>query len=313
MAIKLPICVVPLPLGTITTGNERSNFPASHLDLEQDAGMVWKSNGNGGLYVRGDFGIARNVDFVALMSANATSSTTIRVRLGDTQAEVDGTADYDSGALPFISPAITNPSGIYHSHLELPSVQNKQWWRIDIGGHTGDFQASTLVMGQRITPSRYYDQGYGFGIDDLGTLQFGQTGVVNEEYGIILRTLRFRLSWLTEAEWEQTFRPILEGRGQRGFLYWCLDPEPHQYRQNKTYLGPTQKTPSVVASQKAGTYAIEFEVTSPYVLSLPDTIGTVVATPPPSPPPPPPPPPPTSPTITGSGKTFIAFSGSGRA
>jgi hypothetical protein len=264
MAIQLPFCVEPLALGTITTGNERANRLATHLDEEKDAGMVWQSNGNGNLWVRGDLGSAKAIDFVSLLAANAQPGTTIRVRLGDSQAEVDGTADYDSGALLLNSTSNTRDDGLYHSHLELPSVQTKQWWRIDIGGHTGDFEASTLVLGKKLTPARFYDRGHEYSIEDMGGLSFGTYGVLSEEDGIVLRALKFRLSWLTKTEWETLFRPIYERTGQRAFLFWCFDPEPTVNRQSETYFGPTIRTPAVVAGVKPGTFGLEFAITSPY-------------------------------------------------
>jgi hypothetical protein len=264
MTIQLPFCVEPLALGTVTTGNERANRLAAYLDEEKDAGMVWQSTGNANLWIRGNFGSAKPIDFVSLLSANALPGTTIRIRLGDTQAEVDGTADYDSGVLPFISPSIIRDDGYYNSHHQLPSVQTKQWWRIDIAGHTGDFEAATLVMGKRITPARYYDRGFEYGVEDMGGMSFGTYGVVSEEDGIVLRTLKFKLSWITEAEWETMFRPLVERIGQRGFLFWCFDPEPTVYRQAKTYMGPTTRMPSVVSGSKPGTFGLEFSITSPY-------------------------------------------------
>lgn len=264
MPIQLPFCVDPLPLGVIVTGNERSNRVASNLGLFKDFGMVWQSTGNANLWVRGDFGSAKAVDFISLLSANALPGTTIRVRLGDTQAEVDGVADYDSGVLPFISPSISRPDGLYSSHLELPSLQTKRWWRIDIAGHTGDFEVSSLVMGKMLTPARFYDRGHEYGIEDMGALSFGRYGVDDEQDGIVLRTLKFRLSWLTKAEWETMFRPIFERNGQRGMMLWCFDPEATASRQAETYFGNVTRTPSVVAGVRPGTFGIEFSITSPY-------------------------------------------------
>lgn len=260
---QLPFVVAPLALGTVATGNELSYKPASHLGEFKDIGMTWKSSGASNLWVRGDFGSAKAVDFVALLSANAVSATTIRIRLGDSQANVDGAASYDSGAQTFISPSITREDGLYHSHWQLPSLQTRRWWRIDIGSHTGDFEASILVLGKRITPARYYSAGFETGVQDQGTLEFGRWGVVNEETGLILRTLRFELGWVTEAEEYGSFAPLAEKLGKRGFALWCFDPTSSVYRQQKTYFGPVTEHLYAAGGKFApGVYAREFSVLS---------------------------------------------------
>ena len=82
------------------------------------------------------------MSFYSVIAANALPGTQYRLRLGGTQAQVDGdgTALYNSSALPFISPAIESDDGLYHSHLELGAIVTAFWWRIDIIGHAGSRQ-----------------------------------------------------------------------------------------------------------------------------------------------------------------------------
>lgn len=262
MAIRKPIFTRPHSLGTIATGNEAAGFPAANLNRHKAVGLTWKSAGNGNLWVRGDFGSARPVDFCSVVSANALPGTQIRLRLGDTQGEVDGTADYDSTALPFISPSITREDGLYHSHLELPSVQTKRWWRIDITGHTGDFQASNLVLGQKVEPSGFYNFEWEFGAEDMGGLEIGRWGVFDEEDGVIMRTLQFTLGWQSEAEFEAHFRPMMERLGRRGIVHLVFDPEATAYRQAKTYMGVFSKVPFARSQRKPQTYSQDFQILS---------------------------------------------------
>jgi hypothetical protein len=260
---QLPFCVVPLPLGTVATGNERAEGPAYLLGEFKHIGMVWRSSGNGNLWVRGDFGVAKAIDFCSLIHANAQPGTTIRLRLGDSQAHVDGSAPYDSGTLPLISPSISREDGLYSSHLELTALQTRRWWRIDIGGHTGDFEASKLVLGQRITPSTYYSSGFEFGTDDLGSLSFTQWGVPDETDGRIFRSLRFTLAWLNETEFETKFRPLLERIGRRGVSFWCFDPTANTYRQQRSYMGTLKDNPyAAVGGAAVGKHSIQFSILS---------------------------------------------------
>jgi hypothetical protein len=239
MAIRKPFAVIPLALNAVASGNQKANRPASHLAAPQFAAMRWESTGNTNLWVRGQFAASSAVNFVSLMACNAQAGTTIRVRLGTSQAEVDGTAPYDSGALTLISPARTEASGLYHSHLELPSVANATWWRIDIGGHTGDFSASALIFGERLEPSNFYNRDREFGFEDLGSLEIARNGVVSDTPGYVLRTLLFRLQWVEEEEFWSKWAPMGQRKpdGSKRIVFWAFDPEATVRRQSKTFLG----------------------------------------------------------------------------
>lgn len=241
----IPFIVVPLALGTLATGNARTNRPASHLGETFYRGMVWQSNGNTDLWIRGDFGSAQDIDFVALLGANALPGTTIRIRLGDSQGEVDGTADYDTTALPFINPAITRVDGVYHSHHELPEPVSKRWWRIDIEGHTGDFSASVLVIGLKQRPARYYETNWQTAVRDLGSITFSRNAVPGFIPGAKLRTLQYALRWITEAECETMFAPLDEAMGRTSPFYLCFDPADTTYRQRRTFFGWNEEATTI--------------------------------------------------------------------
>ena len=237
MAIRKPFCVLPLPLANVLTGNARSNCGAPHLALPKYPGMIWRSEGNTGLWVRGTIPAGSKVNFMSLMGANAQLGTTIRLRLGTSQAEVDGAAPYDSGALDFIDPARTREDGLYHSHLEIGTVQTATWWRIDIGGHTGDFSASALILGEKREPSHFYNRDRQIGFEDLGGLEIARNGIVAEAPGVVLRTLLFRLQWVSDEEFWTLWAPLMMDKGKRQITFWCFDPEATVRRQDKTFLG----------------------------------------------------------------------------
>jgi len=228
--------------------------------LPKAMGMVWQSNGNGNLWARGDFGSAKSIDFMSMIWANAQAGTTIRLRLGASQAAVDGAAPYDSGALPFIDPAITREDGLYSSHLEIDAVQTYRWWRIDIGGHVGDFEAAALILGRRIQSATYSNPGWTFGTEDLGEQDIGRFGVIEETDGMILRTLGFKIGWVTTEDFETKWRPLLE-RGKRAIALWCFDPEEGHYRQARTYFGFVQPNPAT-GGVGVDKYELELEIQS---------------------------------------------------
>lgn len=260
MTIRKPFFVVPLDLGTPAAQNSTAGFPVTHLNRPRDIGLVWKTTST--MWARGTFGSTKEVDFCALMGTNAQSGTNIRLRLGTSQSQVDGTAPYDSTALPLIYSGTLSPSGKYHSHLELPAVENASWWRIDITGHSGTFEAMTLVLGKRLEPTYFYNTDFEYGTEALGTFDLTRLGVTDIEPGITLRTMGFTLSWMTRDEWETKFRPFVEQLGKTGVAYLCFDPEENIYRQNNTFLGPMKKWPVARGLIKPGFFSSEWTIQS---------------------------------------------------
>lgn len=280
-AIGKPFFVVPLDLGTIATGNETAGYPATSLNRHKAIGLTWKSSGTANLYVRGQLSAAKLVDFCSIVSANAQVGTQFRLRLGNSQAEVDGAAVYDSGWQTFV-PSFEGVDGsatldlnfttqsfqvrtlpsTAHSHLELTTAVAVTWWRIDIQGHTGDFQAADLVLGKKVTPSRYYNFDYEYGVEDMGGMEVTRLGVMNEEPGVVMRTLNFTLAWQSEAEFESDFRPLMETLGKKGIVFCCFDPTASEYRRSRTYMGVFRTALFAKGVRKPRTFQQDFEILS---------------------------------------------------
>lgn len=280
-AIRKPIFIAPLDLGTLAGSAEYAGFPATNLNRPKSVGLTWKADATGGLWARGTLSNAQQIDFAAIVGANAQLSTQWRLRLGYNLTEI-GTvgAPYDSGWINFI-PVFADEYGIntisldflnrnylletppfpYHSHLELPAVQNALCWRIDIRNHTGDFQCGALILGKKVEPSRYYNLDYEYGTKDLGSIDFTRWGVWDEEEGRVFRTVSFTLAWNTEAEYEANFRPLLE-RGKRALVYTVFDPADGPYRPKRTFMGVFEKSPVAKGVRKPRTFTIDFDMLS---------------------------------------------------
>ena len=259
--IEKPIFCLPIDLGTIATGNERAETPAVHLGLHKSPGLVWRSNGNSNLWARGQLSAAQAISMCSLVSANAQAGTKIRLRLGTSQAQVDGgSAPYDSGNVDFNSPATTRESGLYHAFLSF-AEQSASWWRIDITSHTGDFEAMSLILGKAVQTSRFYDRGWELGTTDLGAIDFSRWGVAMETDGLIFRSLAFALSWVSEAEFEANFRKIMM-QAKRGPVFILFNPEAIATRQEQFYFGRFGQPPFARSSRKPGTFAMEFAMQS---------------------------------------------------
>lgn len=235
----LPFVVVPTPLGTLTTSSAHAANPVTHLNEFDSIGMTWKATSDDAQFVRGDFGSAKPVDFLSVVAASVNPAASVmRLRLGASQAAVDGAASYDSGLVLMVQPAITRADGLYVAHLELPAIQTYRWWRLDFAGLLGvQLEASAIVLGQKLVPATWYSAGYEYGVEDMGEIDIGRYGIPEETPGRIMRTLAFQLGWLSETDFETKFRPLAETLGKRRVAFWCFDPTANAYRQNRTYFG----------------------------------------------------------------------------
>lgn len=257
--VRLPFAVRPLDLGSMSTGNQRTERPVTHLNELKHIGMVWQTNGNATISAAGDFGSQKPVDFISVIAANAQPGTTIQVFL---YSDAFSTVVFDSGPISFISPVITREDGLYNAHLELDTPVSARSWLFFITNHTGDFSASSVVIGKKLTPATYYNGDFERGTEDLGDLQLTPWGVPDETPGLIYRRLKVKFGWLDDVDWETKFRPLIEAVGKRGVVYFCFDPEPTAYRQGKTYLGWLRNPPYATGGVKPGKLESEFEILS---------------------------------------------------
>jgi hypothetical protein len=259
-----PFCVIPTPLGTFTANNEVASNLASHLGEFDSIGMTWKP-GVSSTFLQGDFGSAKPIDFVSMIAATASPTSTYRFALGTSAANASSASPaYDSGAQTFISPAITRADGLYNSHLEIGTVQTYRYWYLELF-NLGTFEASTFVMGQKVTPATWYNPGFEFGIEDLGDIDFSRYGIPEETPGRTFRKLGFTLGWLSEIDFETKFRPLVETLGKRRVAFWCFDPTANAYRQARSYLGWLRPPPAArhIANTPDGPrFSKEFEVLS---------------------------------------------------
>lgn len=161
-----------------------------------------------------------------------------------------------------IYPGTLSANGQWHSHNEFTLSGSFTHWRLEITGHSGDFQCAALVIGKKIAPKRYYDRDFEFGSIDLGNIDWSAGGVPITEDGVIHRTLAFRLSWVELVEYETTIRPWVEAVSKRSVIWCCFDPSQSAYRQPYTYFGWLQQMPSFKGQRKPGIKGVDFQIRS---------------------------------------------------
>lgn len=232
----IPFFVRPLPFAVSSVGNERSDRPASNLGEFQYTGMVWRSNGAASLTFRATLSAATTCDFVGLLNTNAITATDWQVVARNAGA----TIVFDSGVIDLISPAVTGRD-FYQGHCEFPAA-SVLTVDITITSHTGDFEAAFLVIGKKVSGARYYETQWESGPEDLSSITISRNGVPEIAAGSMLRSKAFTLGWISEAEYEGQFQPLMQTLGKTSPVYLCFDPEPTTYRQARTYFGYMRDT-----------------------------------------------------------------------
>lgn len=228
-----PFFVEPRPFTVLNASAGPADRPASHLAEFKYVGMVWQSTA--APFVTMDFGSAVTVDHVSLLNTNAQPGTQIYVAFGTSEAQAIGGSPAFAVSDTLISPAVTGRDR-YHGFLSF-APQTYRYMVMSILSHTGTFEASILAAGQRISPASYYEPEWEAGAEDLGTLAYGRNTVPEIADGATLRRIGFTLGWMTEAEHDLTFQPLLQRLGRRGSVLCCFDPAATVYRQGRTYFG----------------------------------------------------------------------------
>ena len=232
----IPFFLEPRPFTVLSATSGPANRPASHLAEFDYAGMLWESDATTFHQVDIDFGAAVAIDHASLLSTNAQAGTEIIVTAGPSSADAGGaTPTWTSGWQTLISPAVTGRDR-YNGFVSF-TAQTYRYWSVRIRNHSGVFSASILAMGQRITPTRYYETEWEAGPEDLSNFARGRNGVPEVARGVNLNRLGFTMAWMTEAEHEQTFAPLMRRLGRTNPCLLCFDPDATVYRQGRTYFG----------------------------------------------------------------------------
>jgi hypothetical protein len=262
-----PFAVIPADLGSFdTVASEVAGHPASNLGEFNHIGMTWKTEDSAGpvnnCWIIGDFAPnAPQIDFVSLLHAAVPSTATWLFALTDDATLA--TYDFSTGFIPFMDPVITREDGLYSTHLELPAPLTHRYWYLEIRGVPAALEAAKLIVGKKIEFANYYSPGFEFGTEDLGDMEIGRWGVPEETPGLIFRRLTAKFGWMSRADMDEKFRPLVERVGKRTPILFCMDPEATVNRQARTYFGWLREPPFFTgAVNKFDRYEAEFSILS---------------------------------------------------
>lgn len=99
-------------------------------------------------------------------------------------------------------------------------------------------QIGRVAIGKRLTLDRNFAFGAGFGLRDLGAVDFSSGGGLLRRRAPKLRTVGLTFANAYRDEVEAKVQPLIERAGGQEAIALCVDPEPHPMRSRRCYFGP---------------------------------------------------------------------------
>lgn len=236
-AIIIPPLAMPAVTASSTATGHDPMFVANDF-----LGVVWESAASGdgqALYI--DLGATIEFDTIAMFGlTGAHSGLSLQVVAADTPDF--GTGTWSDGAKPLLAGSTMPTSGrgksLWLAPEDLP-LPPKRYVALNITGLSGSAATvGRVVIGKRIQLHRNFQFGAAFGVRDLGSFDFSARGVPLRRRGEKLRSVGLTFPHVHRDEIEAQIAPLLERIGNTDVIALVSDPDAHEQRQNRMYLGP---------------------------------------------------------------------------
>jgi hypothetical protein len=233
------------PLGILAAGagSTAAGFDPAYVANDY-AGVVWRSaGGTASVDLLIDLGRDASADTIMLFGCDgATAGMTLQV-LASTQAVGSSFAapSWTGAALPFLAGAQMPVSGRGVALWQAPAggPPAARYWLLRIGGlANAPATVGRVVIGKRIQLERNFSYGAGFGVRDLGGVDFTRRGVLVRQRGKKLRTVGLSFAHVRKDEVESITKPLIEQVGNTEMIALLTDPVADAQRQNRAYFGP---------------------------------------------------------------------------
>lgn len=229
----------PLPLPSITASSTAAGHLASHV-ANDFAGVVWKSAGGASsVTLTLDMGAATAIDAALFFGCTgAAEGWTLTVQSADDSGFGTNLTTHAS-AVPFLAGAAfpTHGRGVgYWTAASVPTA--RRYWRFTIGSlANAQVTIARLAIGRRLTLERNFAFGGGWGVRDLGKVDFSRMGVRVRQRGAKLRTLGLSFPNVYKDEVEEKVQPLVEQVAGQEPIVLVTDPEDHAQRQRRCWFG----------------------------------------------------------------------------
>jgi hypothetical protein len=221
-----------------------SSFTAAGFDplnmLNDYAGIVWKTTSQTGITFDIDMGSAVSLDaFLFFGCTGASTSWTMAISAADNSLSTSGAVAVASG-VPFLAGADfpSHGRGVGYWDAGSAVIAAKRYWRITIQNlGPGVVTIARLAIGQRLLLERNFAFGGGWGLRDLGQVEFSPTGVLVRRRAAKLRTLGLTFPNVRKDEVEAKIQPLIELNAGQEPIVIVTDPAADAKRQLRCWMG----------------------------------------------------------------------------
>lgn len=233
------------------------------LNVNNDyAGVIWQSANGDTANILLDLGADTALNTIMAFGVQCAGAATVQVAVataaqgtgfsGTNTSSGTGTNNFWGATQAVLAGSAIPVNGKYVMLWSAPSSAGPpaavRYIKLSFSGLGAGaaVQLARVVAGQRIALTRNFAFGAGFGVRDLGSLDFSARGVLLRRRAAKLRTTALTFSNALKDEVEATVKPLLEQIGNTECVALVTDPDVNAQRMNRCYFGPLVGDLSVI-------------------------------------------------------------------
>lgn len=229
----------PLAMPSVTAGSTAAGYAAANMASDY-AGVVWKSAGGASsVAIAVDLGSAIALDAAIFFGCtSAQTAWTLTVEAADDAGFTTGLVSYAS-AIQFVAgsgfPSHGRGVGFWSASSATAA---KRYWRFTIGAlSNAQVTIARICVGKKLQLNRNFAFGGGWGVRDLGKVDFSAQGVRIRRRAAKLRTIGLSFPAAHKDEVEQKILPLIEVVAGQEPIVLVTDPDADALRQQRCYFG----------------------------------------------------------------------------
>lgn len=215
--------------GTLTATNEVSTLPGTNLQNVQPA-KRWRTTSLSTMAIELDLTAAKEVNLISLISHNATSTATWRVRGATSQGNLVSSPGFDSSVIS-MWPATGKPQDwgdqLFSLHWLGASTETFRWWRVDVFDNAngdGFFEAGRLIIDKAWQPTVGLSPNWGFRWIDPGPRERSISGNLYPTQRVRHRIFEFPLDFNDKDAMLSNAAELQRKRGSSQDVFILVDP-----------------------------------------------------------------------------------------
>jgi hypothetical protein len=227
----------PLPM-TLTASSTAGGHDPSYAGNDL-VGVTWQPNNSAAPKLTIDLGSDPNPVDAILIFAISGTATQLQVRAASNSGFTSSV--YDSGIIPLLAGSEMPTHGLGVGWwTKDDGALTRRYWELTFSASSGNVQPGIgrVAMGQRIILERNFGFGGGFGVRDLGKVDFGPHATLLRRRAAKMPAVGITFSNVRKDEVEKKIQPLAEGHGAQEPIAICTNPAADSMRQRRCHFGP---------------------------------------------------------------------------